>query len=200
MSPLLTYGLIGYFAGAIPTGVLLGRIVGQDPRQSGSGNIGASNVARALGKKWGLVTLVVDVAKGALPTLAALQWVSLETALLTGFLATAGHCFPVWLKFRGGKGVATAFGAVVVVLPIIAVIAAILWVTIVYLTKVPTFGSLTAAALFVGLPHLDPHPMELHLFTLSLACLILVRHGKNLTVLRARKAREKARQKTKSGR
>ena len=98
------------------------------------------------------------------------------------------------------RAVVLIFGAVVVVLPIIAVIAAILWVTIVYLTKVPTFGSLTAAALFVGLPHLDPHPMELHLFTLSIACLILVRHGKNLTVLRARKAREKARQKNKSGR
>ena len=195
MSPLLTYGLIGYFAGSIPTGVIIGRMVGRDPREQGSGNIGASNVARVLGKKWGAVTLVADVAKGALPTLAALHWVSFDAALVTGFIATVGHCFPIWLKLRGGKGVATAFGAVVVVLPIIAVIAAIVWFTIVYLTKVPTFGSLTAAALFVGLPHLDPYPVELHVFTLSLACLILIRHGRNLTVLRARKAREKAREK-----
>jgi len=195
MSPLLTYGLIGYFAGSIPTGVLIGRLVGHDPRAAGSGNIGASNVARVMGKKWGAMTLVVDVAKGAFPALAALHWVSFEAALLTGFIATVGHCFPIWLKFSGGKGVATAFGAVVVVLPVIAVIAAIIWFTIVYLTKVPTFASLTAAALFVGLPHLDPYPIELHIFTLALACLILVRHGKNLTILRARKAREKAREK-----
>jgi len=195
MSPYLLYGLIGYLAGSIPTGVLLGRVVGRDPRHHGSGNIGASNVTRTLGKRWGLVTLVVDTLKGAIPTFVALRWADFDVALVTGFLATFGHCFPIWLRFRGGKGVATAFGTVVVILPVVAIIAAMLWITIVHLTRVPTFGSLTAAALFVGLPHVESHPFTLHLFTLALALLILIRHGKNLGVLRKRRALERAKEK-----
>jgi glycerol-3-phosphate acyltransferase PlsY len=192
MSPYLIYGLIGYIAGSCPTGVVLGRFVGRDPRLHGSGNIGASNVTRTLGKKWGLITLVVDALKGAIPTFVALRCTEFDVALLTGFLAVFGHCFPIWLRFRGGKGVATAFGAVVVIVPVVAVVAAMIWITIVYLTRVPTFGSLTAAALFVALPHVEPHPFTLHLFTLALALLILIRHSKNLGVLRKRRAQEKA--------
>ncbi len=180
----------GYLAGSIPTGVLLGRVAGKDPRSEGSGNIGASNVTRTLGKKLGAVTLVVDVLKGLLPTMAAAKLlpaeVALEGALVTGFAAVVGHCFPVWLKFRGGKGVATSFGAVAGVMPVVGLVAALVWAMLVFFTRIPTIGSVVAAALFVVLAYVESHPFAVHLFTLALFALIVVRHASNLRVLRDR--------------
>lgn len=185
MTPwLLT--LAGYLAGAIPTGVIIGRLTGRDPRAAGSGNIGASNVTRTLGRQWGAVTLAVDLLKGLVPTLIALRLAGLEVALATGFAAVVGHCFPIWLRLRGGKGVATAFGAVAAVLPIVALVAAIVWATIVFFTRIPALGSLAAAALFVVLPWVTDRPFEIHAFTLALFVLITVRHAGNLRVLKAR--------------
>ena len=180
------YALIGYILGSFPTGVLLGKYVGVDPRTVGSKNIGASNVARALGKKWGLVTLIVDVSKALIPTLIAAHYADRETAMVAGFAATAGHCFPVWLGFKGGKGVATAFGAMAGILPVVAVISAIVWFTIVFFTRTPALGSLAAAALFVALPQIDFQPAEIHFFTIGLSTLLVIRHGKNMSVLKAR--------------
>ena len=180
----------GYLAGSIPTGVLLGRLAGKDPRSAGSGNIGASNVTRTLGKKLGALTLVVDVLKGWLPTLAAAHLLPAESALtgalIAGFAAVVGHCFPIWLKFAGGKGVATSFGAVAGVMPMVGIIAALVWAGLVFFTRIPTIGSLIAATLFVGLAYVESHPFEVHLFTLALFALIVVRHASNLRVLRDR--------------
>lgn len=178
--------LAGYLLGSIPTGVLLGRLVGRDPRTAGSGNIGASNVTRTLGKKLGALTLVVDVLKGLVPALVAARLVDLDGALIAGFAAVLGHCFPVWLRFRGGKGVATAFGAVGAVMPMVAVVAALVWAAIVFFTRIPTLGSLAAAVLFVVLGRVEPQPFEVHLFTLAVFALIVVRHADNLRVLRKR--------------
>lgn len=185
MTPWLCL-LAGYLAGSIPTGVIIGRLVGRDPRAAGSGNIGASNVTRTLGKQWGAVTLAVDLLKGLVPTLIAHRVAGLEVALATGFAAVVGHCYPIWLRFRGGKGVATAFGAVAAVLPIVALVAAIVWATIVFFTRTPALGSLAAAALFVVLPWVTDRPFELHVFTLALFVLITVRHAGNLRVLKGR--------------
>lgn len=176
----------GYLLGSIPTGVLLGKIVGKDPREEGSGNIGASNVARVLGRKWGFITLVTDVLKGAIPVLITDSVMGQEAALLAGFLAVFGHCFSVWLLLSGGKGVATAFGVMVCIVPTAAVIAALAWVTILYFTRIPAVGSLAAAALFIGLPQLQNHPFEVHIFTLSVSVLILIRHIGNIRTLKAR--------------
>lgn len=181
---------VGYLAGSIPTGVLLGRIAGKDPRAAGSGNIGASNVTRTLGKAMGALTLVADVLKGWLPAFAMARWVGeaggLEAALVTGFAAVVGHCFPVWLKLRGGKGVATSFGAVAAVMPVVAVVAALVWGLLTFFTRIPTIGSMAAAALFVVLAYVERHPFEVHVFTLALAALIVLRHASNLRVLRDR--------------
>ena len=104
-----------YLIGSLPTGVILGRFYGRDPRDEGSKNIGASNVARVLGKKAGFLTLFVDISKGAIATLVGLKFGGDNIHLSCAVAAVVGHCYPIWLFFRGGKGVATAFGTVFVV-------------------------------------------------------------------------------------
>ena len=178
--------VLGYLLGSIPTGVLVGRLVGQDPRESGSGNIGASNVARSLGKGWGVFTLACDAAKGAIAVGLCLLADLREVAPWVGLAAVIGHCFPVWLKFKGGKGVATAFGVVACLLPVVAAIAALVWIVTTYFSRIPALGSLAAAALFVLLPQVDEHALSTHLFTLSIALIILIRHVGNIGTLKRR--------------
>jgi glycerol-3-phosphate acyltransferase PlsY len=178
--------LAGYLAGSIPTGVLIGRLAGRDPRAAGSGNIGASNVTRTLGRNWGALTLIIDALKGLAPTLIALHLADLDLALITGFAAVVGHCYPIWLRLRGGKGVATAFGVIAAILPMVALIAAIVWATVVFFTRTPAIASLVAAALFVVLPWVTDRPFEVHVFSLALFVLITLRHASNLRVLKAR--------------
>ena len=186
MTTDLLFVAAGYLLGSIPTGILFGKVTGIDPREVGSQNMGASNVARAMGKKWGLFTLIIDVSKALIPTLVAAEYASKDVAMMTGAAATVGHCFPVWLAFKGGKGVATAFGAMAAILPIVAVISAIVWFTIVFFTRTPALGSLAAAALFVALPQIDSQPAEIHFFTIGLSTLLVLRHGRNMRVLKAR--------------
>lgn len=101
----------GYLLGSVPFGLVLARLVaGIDPRQEGSGNIGATNVARLTGLKLGVLTLLLDVAKGAVPTMLALNWLDPPRAAVVGLCAFAGHVWPLYLGFNGGKGVATALG------------------------------------------------------------------------------------------
>lgn len=179
--------LLAYLAGSLPTGVLLGRLVGRDPRRAGSGNIGATNVTRTLGRKWGAVTLLVDVGKGLGPVLAGLHWADPWIAVGAGLAATIGHCYPVWLRFNGGKGVATAFGAMAGLAWPVAVVSALLWVVVAVVTRVPALGSLSAAAAFVGLSLWDARPVETQILALLLAGLIVLRHQSNLRALKARK-------------
>lgn len=194
MTLLLALVATGYLAGSLPTGVIVGRLAGRDPRRAGSGNIGASNVTRTLGRAWGLLTAVIDVSKGLLPTLAAQHLAGVEAAAATGFAAVVGHCFPVWLRFRGGKGVATAFGSMAAFSWVVALVIALVWACLVLLTRVPAIGSLAAAALFVALPHVDRQPYVVHYYALGVALIIVVRHRQNLRELRARKATRRRRQ------
>jgi glycerol-3-phosphate acyltransferase PlsY len=191
------YIVLGYSLGSIPTGVVLGHFMGADPRTSGSGNIGASNVTRILGKKAGAITLLVDVGKGVLATALSLKLGGQSAALLAGVFAIFGHCFPIWLKFKGGKGVATAFGVMAVILPVVAIISTLVWVTMLYFTRTPALGSMVAAALFVFLPQVEETPFEIHCFTLSISLLLIIRHVGNMRIL---KARHKAKQERKKRR
>jgi len=183
---ILLYGLVGYVCGSIPTGVLVGRMHGIDPRSSGSKNIGASNVTRLMGRTAGLITLCVDVLKGLVPTVLILSSVSDHSAYVCGVMAVLGHCFPVWLKFSGGKGVATAFGVVAAVLPVVAIVSAAVWFTFLFFTRTPAIGSVVTAGLFIVLPQMDERPLEIHLFTLTIAVMILLRHTRNMRVLKGR--------------
>lgn len=191
----IAFPLLGYLLGSLPTGVLLGRLVGKDPRASGSGNIGASNVTRTLGKKLGAITLLADVIKGVVPTVLALLIAGLDVAALTGGLAVLGHCFSLFLKFKGGKGVATSFGALVVFAPVVVVISALVWIALVFFTRTPAIGSLVAAVLFVVLSRVDGQPFPVQMLTLGLLGIIVIRHASNLRVLKKRAQKAQAKRK-----
>ncbi|MEX0654944.1 MAG: glycerol-3-phosphate 1-O-acyltransferase PlsY [Phycisphaeraceae bacterium] len=205
-----TWGLwfaVAYLAGSLPFGLLIGRWQGVDLRAAGSGNLGATNVGRVLGRKWGLVCFALDAAKGLGPVLGyglasgmvggeadgalrALAWLSVAAA------AMVGHVFPVWLKFKGGKGVATGLGALLGVWPTLtlpAAVAALVWLGTVRRTGYVSLASMLAA---VSLPVLavlsglmfDRPAGEVAVYaavTAALAGLVVLRHRSNIARLRA---------------
>jgi len=144
--------LLGYLLGAIPFGLLFGKCLGVDVRSAGSGNIGATNVNRLLGKKLGILTLVADAGKAALPMLVAAVilrdspeadlWVA-----LVGAAAFVGHIYPVYLGFKGGKGVATALGIFFYIQPAAVLICGLVFAAVVWLWGYVSLGSIIAAAL-----------------------------------------------------
>jgi len=156
---LILFIIISYLLGSIPTGLLLAKAAGGgDIRRAGSGNIGATNVTRLLGKKLGLITLAGDVLKAVVPMLGAYwyfahagqgisaQEVDLAVSLCGG-AAFLGHIYPIYLKFKGGKGVATALGIFIVLEPVAVLISLILFAGIVYITGYVSVGSLMVSAL-----------------------------------------------------
>jgi glycerol-3-phosphate acyltransferase PlsY len=137
----------GFIAGAIPFGFLIARRRGLNIQEHGSGNIGATNVARVLGARTGLVVLLLDAAKGALPTFVALHYCGWpEIVAATGAATILGHCFSPFLRGRGGKGVATSFGVFLVIAPKLAGLAVLAFVVIWRITRVPALGSLAGSA------------------------------------------------------
>ena len=139
--------LVSYVIGSVPSGYLLGKLRGVDVRMVGSGNVGATNVARAVGKSQGVITLMADAAKGYLPVFAALQLGQDSlTIALTAVAAFLGHLYPVFLKFQGGKGVATGFGALLALAPIAALVLAVVFVLVAGATRIVSLGSLATAA------------------------------------------------------
>jgi len=134
--------LLGYAIGSIPFALLLARLTGADLRRVGSGNLGAANVMRAAGLKAGLIVAILDVAKGAASVLIAERLASQPAApALAGFAAIVGHIYPLWLRFRGGKGVATACGVFSVLTPAAMAPAFAIFVATVWLTKYISAGS-----------------------------------------------------------
>ena len=147
---------VGYLSGSIPFGLLLALLVGgKDVRKAGSGNIGATNVARVVGKKLGVVTLVLDALKGFVPVFVATRVLDEGAAGRTGvglvaLAALCGHCFPIWLKLRGGKGVATGLGVLLASLPWAAGVGFIGFALAFGVTRMVSAGSLAAALFVVG--------------------------------------------------
>jgi len=152
MTPLLL-ALAAYLLGSVPTAYLVGRLRGIDLRRHGSGNLGATNTFRVLGARWAVPVLVVDVAKGALPTAlfprldGTPDW---RWALIYGAAAILGHVFPVYLRFRGGKGVATAAGVFAALAPGAVLAALVIWLLVVVGTGYVSLASLAAAVGLVG--------------------------------------------------
>lgn len=148
----LAAGLVAlaYFCGSVPTGLLAARARGIDIRTRGSGNIGATNVSRNLGRKIGALVLAIDVLKGVVPVVAtrALGFAEIVDPLVItacGVAAICGHCFPVWLGFRGGKGVATTLGVMLAADPLLALLSMAVF-TVVYLpTRIVSLSSMSAA-------------------------------------------------------
>jgi glycerol-3-phosphate acyltransferase PlsY len=147
-----------YLLGSVPFGLLIAAAHGKDLRSIGSGNIGATNLSRALGRKWAYLCFLLDAAKGLVPTLVAAYIFSSPPSIAQLFLALAvgcatvlGHIFPVYLKFKGGKGVATSFGVALGLWPyytICAVAAFLIWLIVVLLWRYISLGSIVAAIAF----------------------------------------------------
>jgi glycerol-3-phosphate acyltransferase PlsY len=173
--------VVGFVLGSIPFGVLLARARGVDLKKIGSGNIGATNAARALGKKTGVVVLLLDTAKAYLPTAAAL-WLRLgpDVAAATGFAAFAGHIYSPWLKGRGGKGVACGLGAFLALAPACAGIAAAVCVVVVAATRLGSLGSLLGAASLLPSLWFLHEPRAYFVLGAVMFVLILWRHRENI--------------------
>jgi acyl phosphate:glycerol-3-phosphate acyltransferase len=143
---LLLWVAIGYLSGSVPYGLLIARAFGLgNLREIGSGNIGATNVLRTGSKPAAAATLLLDALKGTLPVMAALTLAGMTAAILTGMAAFLGHIFPVWLKFKGGKGVATYVGVLLGLGWKLLLVFAIVWLSVAVLTRYSSLAALLAS-------------------------------------------------------
>lgn len=176
--------LIGcYLIGAIPFGLLLTRLAGVgDIRKSGSGNIGATNVYRTAGRKLGVLTLILDLLKGAIPLYLCQHFLTLTEAQigLVGLALLLGHCFPVYLQFKGGKGVATALGIFLVINPPAVLGALLLFAFIVWKTRYVSMGSISAASVAPVLVYVNLKSLPLLFASLLIGVIVIYRHRENI--------------------
>ena len=178
---------VAYLIGAIPTGVLLTRLVGgSDIRKAGSGNIGATNVYRVVGRKMGILTLVGDCLKGVIPVLIAIKLgLSLEGVALVSLAAFIGHCYPVYLGFKGGKGVATALGIFLVLSPKAILAALLVFILVLLIWRYISLASITAAAVIPFVIAYFNRSLPLFAATLVIAAIVIWRHRGNIERLRS---------------
>jgi acyl phosphate:glycerol-3-phosphate acyltransferase len=174
----------GYLLGSIPFGLLLTRAAGLgDIRNVGSGNIGATNVLRTGRKDVAIATLLLDAGKAALALYIARRFYGSEIGLVAGAAALLGHCFPVWLKFNGGKGVATFFGTLLIGIWPVGILTALLWLATAFTFRFSSLGALVAAAAapFIALVfHVGPVGIGA---IAAMSAMIWFRHRENLTRL-----------------
>lgn len=197
MLALAVAALGSYLLGSIPAGYLAGRLAGIDIRNTGSGNIGATNVTRVLGKRYGYPVFLIDFLKGFAAVRMSIlisERAHLTPALLelVGILAAVccviGHSFPVWLKFKGGKGVATSAGALFALMPFVLLIGAVIWVVTFQLSRYVSVASITAT---VALPIViwimislgQMHGTTMLYFSVCLAAVVILRHRSNISRL-----------------
>ena len=187
--------LLSYLAGAVPFGLLFSRMAGKDVRKEGSGNIGATNVNRVLGKKLGLLTLVCDVAKGFFPVFLASIILPLDENWelfvgLCGLATVLGHMFPVYLGCKGGKGVATALGVFLFFSPMAIAIALAVFILVVVSSGFVSAGSLAAAGLIPFLIVFLGGSSSTFFCAAVIAMLIWIKHSSN--IVRLKKGEEKS--------
>lgn len=189
--------LISYLIGSVPAGYVAGRIAGIDIRKVGSGNVGATNVLRVLGKRFGYAVFLFDFLKGlaavelsiAILCSSQLAQPSRELcAILAGVSCVIGHSYPVWLRFKGGKGVATSLGVLLAIIPVAALVAIVIWLITFASTRYVSVASMTAALAFpvtvVAMLFLKQlSGFTLLFFSVCLAILIIWRHRSNLSRL-----------------
>ncbi|MEM8630417.1 MAG: glycerol-3-phosphate 1-O-acyltransferase PlsY [Pseudomonadota bacterium] len=182
--PLFSAAVGGYLLGSVPFGIVMARLFGLgDLRQIGSGNIGATNVLRTGNKPAAALTLILDAAKGGVAVLIARALFADDAAQIAGFCAFLGHLYPVWLGFKGGKGVATFLGTLAALSLPLGVIACALWLLT---AAVMRFSSLSALVAAAGTPvvALLIGRVDLVLVTVLMAALVYYRHGENIARLR----------------
>ena len=185
------WALASYLCGSIPFGLLIARgLAGKDVRAVGSGNIGATNVARAAGRTAAIFTFVLDALKGFAPVWLAATTPGAPPMLAPGcaFAAVVGHCFPPWLRFRGGKGVATGLGGALALAPWAALAGAAAWLILFALLRISSVGSLAGLAVALGVAALTASRYAVY-GLLATAALIVLRHRANLRRLLDRQER-----------
>jgi len=193
----LACGGVGYLLGSFPAGYFAGRLAGVDIRAVGSGNIGATNVLRILGKGWGYPVFLIDAFKGFAAVRLAFLFVTYYPdakayaeyfAILAAMMSVAGHSFPVWLRFKGGKGVATSAGAVIGLMPLAVPLVFLVWVVVFETTRYVSLASIVAA---IALPIIVSllarwkfvDTWALIYFSLAITLLVLWRHRSNFSRL-----------------
>jgi glycerol-3-phosphate acyltransferase PlsY len=174
----------GYLLGSIPFGYLIGRWRGVDLRSVGSGNTGAANAFRNLGRRWGLAVAGLDIAKGVAGALIGRALTDDSWPIAAGAAVMVGAIFPVWLRFRGGKGVAAGGGVLIGLFPIASAILVPVWIAIVLLTRITSLAAILASIAFVPLAWLLGYPWPYLLLAAAMAALVIYRHRTNIARLR----------------
>ena len=190
---LLSVVCISYLLGSIPSGYVAGRLAGVDVRKQGSGNIGATNVLRVLGKPWGISVFVVDALKGFVAVRFAILICARNAgtagssefyAIIAAATCVAGHSFPIWLGFKGGKGVATSAGALLGVVPIATVVIFLVWFTVLRISRYVSVASMLAALALPIVVAALGRSFVLIAFSAVMAALVVWRHRSNIARLR----------------
>lgn len=182
---LTLWGAVGYLLGSIPGGVIMARLMGLgNLRDIGSGNIGATNVLRTGNKKAAALTLVFDAGKGAVAVLVARQFAPEDAVQLAALMAFVGHCFPVWLRFDGGKGVATYLGILLALVWPMGLAACAIWLVTAVITRFSSLAALVAAGV-LPVVMIATGFADSAVLAVLLALLIYARHWGNIKRLRA---------------
>jgi acyl phosphate:glycerol-3-phosphate acyltransferase len=178
--------IFAYLLGSVPTGYLMGAWMGVDVRTAGSGNIGATNVARVIGKRQGILTLAADAAKGFIPVFAAAQLgFAPPVAALAGTAAFLGHLYPAFLKFQGGKGVATALGVYVGLAPLATLVLIVVFAAVALTSRIVSLSSMAAALTAPVALWFFSYPPPVVGLSALIASMIIIRHRANIRRLRA---------------
>ena len=178
---LLIFFIIGYISGSVPYGFLLGKLLGKvDIRESGSGNIGATNALRVGGKKLGILTLLCDFLKAFLPVLIVKIYCNTDYAILTALGAFFGHLFPIWLKFKGGKGVACGVAVAMALSFKLGIFVCAMWLSTAFITKYSSLSALIAFALLPLAAYLITFNTQIVMVITVISLIILIKHKANI--------------------
>ena len=184
MTNALMIGVIGYFIGSIPFSFIVSKYLGKiDIREHGSGNSGATNVFRTLGKKAGLLAFLGDFIKGIMAASIGLIYFDTNGALICAGMAIIGHCYPVWLKFKGGKGVATSAGMIMTLTPLVGAVLIVFQLSLLFKTRLMSLASITASALYPVMVFAFGYPMEYVAYSAFIGLFVIYRHRANLVRL-----------------
>jgi len=171
----------GYFLGSIPFGLLIARIAGHgDIRNIGSGNIGATNVLRTGRKELAILTLLLDAGKAGIAALIFAKLYGHVPSLAAGGAALIGHCYPIWLKFKGGKGVATYFGALLAIVWPVALVAGLIWLASAFTTRIVSLAGIITSILVPIAAHLMLSSKNITILCIVLGAVIILRHRENI--------------------
>ncbi|NLB89254.1 MAG: glycerol-3-phosphate 1-O-acyltransferase PlsY [Syntrophomonadaceae bacterium] len=177
--------LLSYLIGSIPFSLLVPKLMaGVDIRTTGSGNVGATNVLRTLGAKGAIIALIGDVLKGFVAAWLGMMVGGTLLAAICGLVVVIGHCYSVFLKFNSGKGVATAAGVMLYLMPKIIIVLLVTFVIITFLSRYVSLASITVAALFPVMVILFNFPLEYTIMSILMAILVIYRHKENIERLR----------------